>query len=141
MEDFIVAVKELWRQKEVVDDIKDKLGSESKKFEAMKSNAVKALEAMEIDKQHVPGCGTIFKQKSFSVKTPKDPESKRALFGWIAENKGQDVLDNLLSINSMTHNSLYKSELEVAKEEGNVDFALPGIETPEVYYKLGMRKG
>ena len=141
MKEFIVAVKELWKQKELVDGIKDKLKEESKTLEIMKSSAIKALETMEIDKQHVPGCGTIFKQKAFSVKTPKTPEQKQQLFGWIKENKGADVLRNMLSINSNTLNSFYKSELEVAKEEGNVDFSLPGLETPEVYYKLGMRKG
>ena len=140
MEEFIGAVKRLWDQKEVVDGLKTQLAKASKEFEKMKTDAIKAMEAMELDKQHVPGCGTIYRQKSFSVRVPKDPVLKEDLFHWIRSEKGEDVLRNMVSINSQTLNSFYKSELEAAKEKGDVDFAIPGIGTPEVYFKLGMRR-
>jgi len=140
MQDFIDKVKEMWEQKRVVDELKEALKDESAKLETFKSETIKAMEAMDIEKQHVTGCGTIFRQKNFSIKTPKTIEQKEALFKWIGENKGRDVLRNMLSINSQTLNSFYKSELEVAKETGNIDFSLPGIDAPELYYTLGMRK-
>lgn len=139
MQDFIGAVKNLWDQKTVVDELKDRLADASKKLEGLKLDALKAMEVMELDKQHVPGCGTIFRQKNFSVKVPKEPGQKEQLFTWIAEHKGKDVLDNMISIHSASLNSFYKSELEIAKEEGNVDFRIPGIDSPEVYWTLGMR--
>ena len=140
MEDFIDVVKQLWAQKSVVDEKKEDLSEASGALEDLKGKAMKAMELMELDKQHVPGCGTIFRQKNFSVQVPKTPEEKAKLFAWISKNKGQDVLDNMVSIHSASINSFYKAELEVAKEEGNVDFAIPGIKMPEVYYTLGMRK-
>jgi hypothetical protein len=45
----------------------------------------------------------------------------------------------MISINSQSLNSFYKSELEIAKEQGNVGFKIPGIAEPEVYWTLGMR--
>jgi len=139
MEAFVLSVKKLWEQKEIVDGIKDQLADASKVFEELKGKAMKAMEVMELDKQHVPGCGTIYRQKNFSVKVPKSPAEKEALFNWIAEHKGKDVLDNMISIHSQSLNSFYKSELEIAKEAGNVDFKIPGIDMPEVYWTLGMR--
>lgn len=139
MQEFIEKVKNLWQQKKAVDDLKEQTEEANKVLTGMKLDIVKALEAMELDKQHVPGCGTVYRQKNFSVKVPKDPQSKQLLFSWIASKKGQDVLDNMISVNSMTLNSFYKSELEAAKEEGNVDFKVPGIEVPEVYWSLGMK--
>lgn len=139
MQDFIEAVKKLWEQKIEVGRMKDELSDASKKLEALKLDALKAMEAMELEKQHVPGCGTIFRQKNFSVKVPKDPSNKSHLFNWIQQQKGSDVLQNMLSIHSASLNSFYKAELEVAKEQGNVDFKIPGIDAPEVYWTLGMR--
>lgn len=139
MQTFVAAVKDLWDKKRVVDQLKDELADASKSLETAKSLALKAMEAMEIDKQHVPGCGTIYRQRSFSVQVPKESEDKKLLFSWIAATKGPDVLDNMLSIHSASLNSFYKAELEIAKEQGNVDFAIPGIAEPSVYYTLGMR--
>lgn len=140
MQEFLDLVKEMWKRKETVDQLKDQLKLESSQMEAVKAKALKAMETMELDKQHIPEYGTIYRKKNFSVKTPKTLEQKEALFGWIGESKGRDVLRSMLSINSQTLNSFYKAEMEVAKEEGNVDFALPGIDTPELYWTLGMRK-
>jgi hypothetical protein len=46
----------------------------------------------------------------------------------------------MLSINSMTLNSFYQAELEVAKEAGNIDWRMDGVSEPEVYFQLAMRK-
>ena len=140
MEEFLVKLKDLWEQKKRVDEISGVLDEEKSRLEARKTEIQKMMEAMGLEKQPLPGYGTVFRQKSFSVKIPKDPESKERLFGWIKDHKGEDVLRNMISINSQTLNSFYKAELEVAKEKGDVDWVLPGIETPEVYYTLNMRK-
>jgi len=140
MQEFLDKVKEMWEHKSVLEGIKEDLKVESAKFEALKGDVLKAMEALELDKQHLPGLGTVYRQKNFSVETPKTIESKEALFKWISDNKGRDVLRSMISINSQTLNSFYKSELEVAKETGNIDFALPGIEAPKLYWTIGMRK-
>jgi len=139
MQEFIDKVKKLWVAKGAKDELTEKLGEASKTVEGLKLDVMKMMEALEIEKQHVPECGTVYRQKEFSVQVPKTPGDKEALFNWIAVNKGKDVLDNMLSIHSQSLNSFYKSEFEIAKEEGNVDFSIPGIKAPEVYYKLGMK--
>lgn len=139
MQEFIDKVRGLWELREQKEELEEKLSALTKKLEGQKIETMKLMEAMGLEKQHVPGYGTIYRQKEFSVQVPKTPAEKEELFNWIAVHKGKDVLDNMLSIHSATLNSFYKSELEVAKSEGNVDFKIPGVKTPEVYYKLSMR--
>ena len=140
MEGFIDLVRELWRQKAIVEEMKERLSEASKKLEGMKSQVGKMMEALELEKQHVPECGTIYRQSNFSVKIPKTPEEKRLLFNWINEHKGSDVLQNMISIHSATLNSFYKEEMDIALKAGDYAFKVPGIEPPELYYTLGMRK-
>ena len=141
MQDFIVTVKKLWEEKEKLDELKRVESVQSKVVEGLKIEVLKTMEASELDKQHVPGCGTVYRQRDFSVKVPKEIEAKLSLFEWIRDNKGEETLDAMVSINSQSLNSFYKAELALAKERGDVDFALPGIQVPEVYYKIGMRRG
>lgn len=141
MEDFLNNCRRAWEQKAIVDDLKDSLKSASAELTSIKQDLDKQMESSELVKQHIPGYGTLYRQKKFSVKVPKDPVEKLALFDWIEENKGADVLFNLQSIASPTVNALYKEELEIAKKEGNVDFKIPGIGEPKVYWDIGMRKG
>ena len=94
-----------------------------------------------MEKHHVPGWGTLSANKSYSIKTPKTVEDKRKLFEYISGEKGEDVLSDMLTVNSMTLNSFWKAELEIAKSAGNVDWELPGVGEPTQYTKLGMRRG
>jgi len=140
MELFLSKCREAWDQKGVVDGIKDQLAQANAKFTKIKAEVEKAMEDAEIEKQHIPGFGTLYRRRKFSVKIPKTPEDKKAFFDWIADNKGEDVLFSLQSIASATVNSLYKEELAIAKEEGNVDFKIPGVGKPKVYYDISMTK-
>lgn len=139
MQDFIDRVRGLWELKAQKDALAEQLSGLSKEFEAKKTETMKIMEAMGVEKQHVPGCGTIYRQTEFSVQVPKTPAEKEELFNWIAVHKGKDVLDALLSIHSASLNAFYKAELGVAQEKGDVNFKIPGIKPPEAYYKLGMR--
>lgn len=140
MQEFLDEVKSLWEAKAVVDARKEALSEASEKFEALKAGVLKKMELLELDKQHIPGMGTVYRQRNFSVKVPKSVDAKQRLFSWISSHKGVDVLDTMVSINSQTLNAFYKAELELAKERGDIDFALPGIDMPEVYWTIGMRK-
>jgi len=141
MEEFLDKCREVWEQKAVVDNIKDRLKEESGKLEGMKKEVIKTMEAADLQKQHIPGFGTIYRQEKYSVRVPKDPDAKCQLFSWISRHKGEDVLFNMQSIQSQTLNSFYKEEFANAVEEGNIDFKIDGLSEPEVYYQLGMRKG
>ena len=138
--EFAEEVRALWQQKQVCAAAEETLKAEKSKLQTMKAEALKKMEAAEIDKFNVPEHGTIYRQKKFSIKVPKDPTAKQALFDYIEAEKGEDVLHNMTSINSQTLNSFYKEELELAKERQDVDWKLPGIGEPSVYYDMGMRK-
>jgi hypothetical protein len=73
-----------------------------------------------------------------SVKTPKLPEEREAFFQWLRD-KG--LYDTMISVNSNSLNSLYKNELEEARDRGEVDFSIPGISgvsiTPQLRFSRG----
>jgi len=70
-----------------------------------------------------------------SYKVPKDDESRELFFKYLRE-KG--VFNNLITVNSMTLNSFANQEEELALEEGNFDFQIPGIARGEVTRKFSM---
>ena len=76
--------------------------------------------------------GNIEIKSRTSVKIPRTEEDKRALFKWL-QDKG--IFWELAGINSQTLNSLYKSEFEIAIEEGR-DCVIPGISEPEVFKQV-----
>ena len=141
METFLAFCQEIVAQKAIVDGFEAQRKEASTKLEKMKNEVVKKMEATEMQKLHVPGFGTFFRQKEFSVRVPKDHDAKTALFKYISDNKGEEVLLDLTSINSLTLKSFWNAERKIAIDAGNVDWAMPGLTEPEVYWKLGMRKG
>jgi trans-2-enoyl-CoA reductase len=60
-----------------------------------------------------------------SCKIPQDPMDKQALFDWMQE-KG--IYDAYRTVNSQSLNSLVKHEYDLAKERGEFDFKIPGLE-------------
>lgn len=81
--------------------------------------------------------GKIVIQKRFSVRQPKDPEEREKFFNYLRE-KG--LFEDMVSVNSMTLNAYYKQELETARQEGNFDFAIPGLSEPTVVEYVTLRR-
>lgn len=133
-------VRSVFEQKAVVDNLKERLAEENKKLTSLKMGMLETLDAGELEKYNVPGFGTVSRLRKFSIKVPKDPESKQALFDYISEKHGEDVLFNMTSINSQTLQSFYKDEKAIAVVEGNIDWNLPGVGEPKLYYDLGITK-
>lgn len=79
-----------------------------------------------------------FKENKTSVSIPKSLEDKRKLFEFLTE-KG--IFLEMVSVNSMTLNSLYKSLAEQALNEGVLDYRMPGVAEPVNYVNLKIRKG
>lgn len=132
MEAFIEKTKVLWEQKLLVDRLKAEKTEQEKILRTKKFEVLKLMQELGLDKQQVPGFGSCSITAKTSYKTPKTPEEKKALFAWIAETKGQDVLDNLLAINSQTLNSFAKVEFENAMSEENFEFSIPGLDEPTI---------
>jgi hypothetical protein len=102
--------------------------------EILKKMKVKLMALMtEFGKsKYSSNAGTLFKKSEFSVKTPKDPESRELFFAWLKE---QGLFDNLISVNSKTLVSLYNSKLE----EVGPEFQMPGITEVTSYESLNIR--
>ena len=77
---------------------------------------------------------TITERISFRV--PKDPDSRAAFFEYL---RSRGVFDELITVNAQTLNKFCKTEEEVAVENGEIDFRIPGIETPTIYNDLTFR--
>ena len=74
----------------------------------------------------------------FSVKTPKELESKLQFFDYL---KSKGCFEEMVNINSQTLQGFYRSEMESALERGEVDFRMPGIGEHSYVQTLSMRKG
>jgi hypothetical protein len=72
-----------------------------------------------------------------SVKTPKTPEDRDAFFAWL---KQKGVFMDTITVHSATLNALYKSEMEIAIQRGDVDFKIPGISEETITERLSFRK-
>lgn len=106
------------------------------KYTAACAEILKTLELMGLDSIKAHGY-TFFKEVKSSVQTPKTVEAKKQLFEFL-ESKG--IFMEMVSVNSQTLNSLYKSLADEALQAGNIDFTLPGVEAPTPYTTLKLRK-
>jgi len=80
--------------------------------------------------------GSVFTKKTYSVRVPKDDESRERFFGFL---KAEGIFDNLITVNSRTLNSLYNERLEAAKDAGE-SFNMPGIEPPTMFEDVNFKK-
>lgn len=67
-----------------------------------------------------------------SVKVPRTPDDKRALFDWLTK---RGIFYEACSVNSNTLNALYRTEFEIACREGR-DFSMPGVGSPEIFRQI-----
>lgn len=98
---------------------------------------LKTLGLLDIESIHAHGF-LFFKETKQSVQTPKTPEDKEKLFEFL---KSKDLFISMVSINSQTLNSLYKTLESEATAAGILEFELPGVPRPTPYTTLKLRKG
>lgn len=106
------------------------------RLEDAEKKMIETLLANEMTSYRSPSglCSLSFRT---SVKTPKTLEDKTALFEYL---KQKGLYDTMVSVNSQTLNSFYKSELEAAKERGDDNFNVPGVTEISVQQILSFRK-
>lgn len=105
-------------------------------YNKITETVLKALELAEMDSVKAHGF-LFFKQTKTSVQTPKTVEDKQKLFEFL-ESHG--LFHEIVSVNSQTLNSLYKSLADDAATEGNLSFKLPGVGDPVSYTTLKLRR-
>jgi hypothetical protein len=137
VEQVEAAIEALAKAREAEAEQKEILKSYTRVVEDQEAIIMETLHALERD--NFPGkAGTVFISHKTSFKLPQDPEKKAAYYAFLKE-KG--LFDSMISVNSMTHNSFCKAELEAAINDGKgLDFAIPGIEPATIVEQLSFRK-
>lgn len=72
-----------------------------------------------------------------SVKTPKSEADKQSFYEFL---KSKGLYDSMISVNSSTLNSFYKSEMEAAIARGEEDCKIPGLNDISISPRLSVRK-
>ena len=80
---------------------------------------------------------TVSKKMHESVRIPASLEKKLEFFEFL---KQRGVFNTLVSVNSMTLNSFCKAESEAAKDRGEFDFKIPGLDEPTLNESISVRK-
>lgn len=107
------------------------------RLDELEARILAQLEAEEMS-SYKSKHGTVVRSRKYSVRVPQSAEDKEALFSWL-RTKGDAFYYKNVSVNSQSLNSIYSTEMEIAKDEGNFDFAIPGVGLPEVRVTLSMR--
>lgn len=100
---------------------------------------IRTLEAAGKTTYIAEGFGRATLVEDLSVPTPKTPEEKRAFFAWLEKNKGTEVKDAYMTINSQSLQSLYKELTQEAALRGEI-LMVDGLAEPVTYKKLSFRK-
>jgi len=129
--------RQAWEQRTKVDEMARLQAIESKILEEMKAKVLAYLEHYELEKQHVPGFGTLSVQNRFTVTVPKG-DNKLTFFDYLKEN---GIFEDMATVHSQTLNSWFKEKQEQALAEGNLEFSVPGISEAKIMKTLGFRKG
>ena len=93
---------------------------------------LQALEESGKSKYFLDGVGTVTKVDRLSVPTPKDMDSKKALFRYLIKEGGEELLYAYATVNSQALNKFYND----TKEEKGLDHEIPGLEAPIVNTQL-----
>lgn len=137
MGDFQALCKKAWEQRSRVDEMARLQSIESGILEELKAKVLAYMEQYELEKIHVPGCGTLSQINRFTVTVPKG-DNKLEFFEYLKVN---GTFEDMATVNSMTLNSWFKEKMDEALAEGNIDFKIPGLSDPKMNKTLGFRKG
>ena len=113
-----------------------------KKAEVLEGKLIEAMELAGKNKYHVEGIGTFSFVNKMTVPTPKTPEERRALFGYIRDKHGDDFFHSVASVNHQTLQKLYNTDFEEYVEtnpEEAASFAIPGLQAPTNKKSLAVR--
>lgn len=108
--------------------------------EELKKTKNQILEVMKLQNlssmKHA--CGTVVVTSRFSVKNPATDEDKKMFYDYL---RGKGIFEEMVSVHSAKLTSWYKAEMEVAKQDGNFGFKIPGIGDPTAFEDITFRKG
>lgn len=127
-------IKELRVAREQKDAAESQYNIESANCKVIEDKLMGLLKTVGRDSFKTPGIGTVSITHRQNFTTPKTGEDKVALFEYIRDKYGQEVLRSMLSIHSATLNSWAKKELEAGA------LVIPGLVQPTSTEIIAFRK-
>ena len=131
--------RKLFEMKEEISKMEEAVDAKKAEMENLKQVVLNILDAQNMTK-FPSESGLVYSQTKFQVSMPKDPNRAAALRAYFAKRGMEDML----TVNHMTLNSLYNSIVEEKKLAGEaVDMTdiIPGVEEPTARVVLAMKKG
>ena len=119
---------------------KSRVTEMSKGLEKFKAKLLKHLEAWGKEKYYKEGVGTLYTKNNITYSMPKDEADRQAFFHYIEEKYGFEALLRLLTVHSQTLNAFAKKEQDIAINDGNPAFKIPGLGEPKQYKQLVLRR-
>lgn len=136
---LVQAQKEIKLKVDAFFKLKNLISDQEKQLKEMKKHLIDFMEKSDTQRLEGDNCKISLVIKATPA-MPKDVNSKQALFNWIKTNKGQDVLDAMLTFNSRSFGSFYNAEETAAIEGGDFEFKIDGVEEPHNVSSLMVRK-
>lgn len=132
-------VKQLADQRELVENLKRPYSEANAKLEEMEMQMIGVLKEMG-KSSYKSEYGTVSSRLEYRYNLPQTPEARAEYFKFLRD-KG--VFEQLITVNSNTHNSFCKAEMESAIErdpESALTFRIPGVDEPKQREILSFRK-
>lgn len=132
-------VEVLFTKRAELDEKQKKLDEESALLEKLKGQVISILEKHNQKEFSHAKYGKVYTQTKYQVTMPKDPEKSAKLRAYFLERG----MEEMLTINHMTLNSLYNSIKEEKEANGqDIDLSeiIPGVDEPKPRVVLSMRK-
>lgn len=87
----------------------------------------------------VKGVGRVALKKTMSITTPKSPDDRRKFFDWLRKEKGDEIADSYMSVNSQSLNTLYNDLTQEFAERGEI-LMVDGLDEPITRVTLSLTK-
>lgn len=129
-------VEQLWDYKNQISNLNQEIDKLKENKNGIEKKLLTIMRDSGFERIDSRSCSASVMQKT-SVRIPHTKEQKEIFFDWLKE---KEIFWEKVNINSQSLNSLYKTELEIAKENGISNFNLPGITEVSDYYELSLRK-
>jgi hypothetical protein len=137
IEDLDKMILEYVEARKVYEEAKDISSEKYSLLSAVENKCMAALKAVGKRSYKLEGVGTFSRIMKEVVTVPKTLENKRDLYCWISGKYGNDVLDEMTSINHAKLNSFYNEEASKSKDPL---FSIPGISAPTHVENVSFRK-
>ena len=137
LQEKIKALKEVRAR---YDEKKEQLAVEKEILDSLEADIIQAFEENDLTSFKLDGVANVSITHRLTVPTPKTVDEKRAFFAWVAANKGEEVRDAMMTVNSMTLNSFYKEEYNNLSDDDKLLFQIDGIGAPSMMKSLSVRK-